>query len=144
MTDSSSKRPPLAGVLETALYVDDVARSVAFYRSLFEFEVLFQTERGAGLSVEDRQVFLLFKKGGTPEPIASEGGAIPPHDGDGQLHMAFAISDDALQDWVERIEAAGIELESRVQWERGGVSIYFRDPDSHLIELVTPGCWRIY
>ena len=28
--------------------------------------------------------------------------------------------------------------------DRGGHSVYFRDPDGHLIELVTPGCWQIY
>jgi len=27
---------------------------------------------------------------------------------------------------------------------RGGHSIYFRDPDGHLLELATPGLWAIY
>ncbi len=26
----------------------------------------------------------------------------------------------------------------------GGTSLYFRDPDGHLLELVTPGIWSIY
>ena len=43
-------RPELTGVLETALYVDDVARAVSFYRNLFEFDVLFENERGAAAS----------------------------------------------------------------------------------------------
>ncbi|PYU59508.1 MAG: glyoxalase, partial [Acidobacteria bacterium] len=29
-------------------------------------------------------------------------------------------------------------------WELGGWSLYFRDPDRHLIELATPGTWSIY
>ena len=31
-----------------------------------------------------------------------------------------------------------------MNWERGGQSIYFRDPDGHLVELATPGIWAIY
>ncbi|HEX5778765.1 MAG TPA: glyoxalase, partial [Xanthobacteraceae bacterium] len=38
----------------------------------------------------------------------------------------------------------GIELESRVDWPRGGKSIYFRDPDGHLLEFATPGLWANY
>jgi catechol 2,3-dioxygenase-like lactoylglutathione lyase family enzyme len=138
------ERPPLEGVLETSLYVDDVAASVAFYRELFDFDVMFQSERGAGLSVEGRQVFLLFRKGGTLEDIHDERGVIPAHDGGGNLHMAFAIPADALERWQERLRDLGIEIEATYHWERGGHSVYFRDPDGHLIELVTPGCWPIY
>ena len=137
-------RPPITGVLETALYVEDVKRSVAFYAELMEFDLLFQSERAAGLSVEGRQVLLLFRRGGTPEPIRSDRGTIPPHDGAGNLHMAFAIPADALEPWEARLEAKGVDIESRYHWERGGHSLYFRDPDGHLIELVTPGCWSIY
>jgi catechol 2,3-dioxygenase-like lactoylglutathione lyase family enzyme len=132
------ERPVLNRVLETALYVDDVARALAFYRSLFEFDVLFESERAAGLSVEGEQVLLLFRRGGTTDPVVTERGVIPPHDGHGQLHMAFAVPADALQGWESRLAEKGVEVEARYAWERGGHSVYFRDPDGHLIELVTP------
>jgi catechol 2,3-dioxygenase-like lactoylglutathione lyase family enzyme len=136
--------PALTRVLETALYVDDVERAVAFYTRVMGLETLFVSERAAGLNVAGEQVLLLFLKGATPQPIVSRRGTIPPHDGDGNLHLAFAVPEDALEEWEATLEANGVELEARYDWERGGHSIYFRDPDGHVIELVTPGCWTIY
>lgn len=136
--------PEVTGVLETALYVDDVARSVAFYQGVFGFEALFESERAAGLDVAGRQVLLLFRKGATTEAIVSERGTIPPHDGDGNLHMAFAVPAESLAQWEDELDERGVGIEARFHWPRGGVSLYFRDPDGHLIELVTPGCWTIY
>ena len=37
-----------------------------------------------------------------------------------------------------------IAIEEKKKWERGGQSLYYRDPDRHLIELATPGTWSIY
>jgi len=136
--------PALDRVLETSLYVDDVERSVAFYRDLFEFDLLFKSARAAGLDVRGKNVLLLFRKGGTPDPIVDDGGTIPPHDGDGSLHLAFAIPAAALAQWEDALAARGIEVVGRYHWERGGRSVYFHDPDGHLIELVTPGCWQTY
>lgn len=136
--------PDLDGILETGLYVDDVARAADFYRRVFEFDVLFISERACGLSVAGKQVLLMFRKGGSKEPIVTERGTIPPHDGDGSLHMAYAVPAGALPAWEERLRAHGVAIEARYDWPRGGSSIYFHDPDGHLIELVTPGCWEIY
>ncbi|MCH7549240.1 MAG: VOC family protein, partial [Candidatus Krumholzibacteriota bacterium] len=61
-------RPELEGVLETALYVDDLERSVAFYKQLFVFELLFRSDRAVGFNVEGRQVLLLFPVPGK-EPV---------------------------------------------------------------------------
>jgi catechol 2,3-dioxygenase-like lactoylglutathione lyase family enzyme len=137
-------RPRVTGVLETGLYVEDVARSRAFYAGLFGFPVLFEDPRLCALDVEGRAVLLLFRKGGTNETVRIPGGTIPPHGGQGELHFAFAIEADDLEPWVERLSGGGVRIESRVAWARGGVSLYFRDPDGHLVELATPGVWATY
>jgi len=134
----------ITGVLETGIYVDDVARSAEFYQRIFGFEPLVGDQRFCALSVSGRQVFLIFKKGGTLEPIELPGGVLPPHDGSGQQHFAFSVPESDLAAWEQKLAENNVEIESRIAWPRGGKSIYFRDPDGHLAELITPGCWAIY
>ncbi len=130
--------PRLDGVLETALYVDDLERSARFYQSLFEFPIIASGERLIALSVEGHQVLLLFKKGGSANlPVT-------PHDGDGRLHLAFAIAASELGAWETWLRERNIPIEEDRVWERGGRSLYFRDPDGHLLEVATPGVWTIY
>lgn len=136
--------PGLQGVLETSLYVSDLERSRSFYSTLFGFRTLTGDRRFCALEVSGRQVLLLFRKGETRVPVDTPGGTIPPHDGEGQLHVAFAIGRDELDAWERRLQTQNTAVESRVGWKRGGKSIYFRDPDGHLIELATPGLWAIY
>jgi catechol 2,3-dioxygenase-like lactoylglutathione lyase family enzyme len=133
--------PEITGVLETSLYVDDVARSKRYYAETFGFQPLVADARFCALSVAGRHVLLLFKKGASTEPMPIPGGVIPPHDGSGEQHLAFAIPASELAAWERRLAGS---IESTVTWPRGGTSLYFRDPDHHLIELVTPGCWAIY
>jgi catechol 2,3-dioxygenase-like lactoylglutathione lyase family enzyme len=137
-------QPQVRGVLETSLYVSDLERSRTFYTHLFGFGVLHQDERFCALDVCGRQVLLLFRKGGATDPLPTPGGTIPPHNGDGDLHLALAIGRDDLDPWERRLQKEAIPVESRVTWARGGKSIYFRDPDGHLLELVTPGVWATY
>ncbi|PYT15878.1 MAG: glyoxalase [Acidobacteria bacterium] len=132
------------GVVETAIHVDDVERSAAFYQRLFELERLAGDDRFCALAVPGHAVFLLFKKGGTLEPVHTPYGIIPPHGGAGRLHFAFKISADSLADCERTLAQEGIAIESKVHWPLGGISIYFRDPDQHCVELITPGCWAVY
>jgi catechol 2,3-dioxygenase-like lactoylglutathione lyase family enzyme len=136
--------PQLDAVLETALYVDDLDRAVRFYRDVLELKPLYEDSRLTAFSVGDRNVLLLFPRGGSLETVHMPGGTIPPHDGAGPLHVAFAIGKDELPAWEERLGANNIAIEGRTTWKRGGESIYFRDPDGHLLELATPGLWAIY
>ena len=66
------------------------------------------------------------------------------HDGSGPVHLAFAIAVEDVAAWDARLAELGISVESRVRWSRGGISIYFRDPDNRSVELATPGIWPCY
>jgi catechol 2,3-dioxygenase-like lactoylglutathione lyase family enzyme len=136
--------PNVTGVLETSLYVEDLPRAIKFYKTIFTFETLFSDARACALSVAGKQVLLLFKKGASQKPHPSWGGIIPPHDGKGNLHMAFSINAAEFEHWENWLEQNGVAIESKVKWQEGGQSLYFRDPDHHAIELATPGTWAIY
>jgi catechol 2,3-dioxygenase-like lactoylglutathione lyase family enzyme len=131
-------------VLETCLYVDDLDRAARFYEDVLGLAVLTSDSRFRAYDVGGQSVLLLFRRGATLETVHMPGGTIPPHDGHGPLHAAFAVGADALAAWEARLAAHGIAIEGRTTWRRGGISIYFRDPDGHLLELATPGLWAIY
>ena len=133
--------PPLAGLLETALYVTDLQRSRDFYQGLMGFPCFMHDERMCALGVPGRGVLLLFRRHGSAKPSHMPNGTIPEHDGDGTLHLAFAIPADALEAWAAHLDAKNIAIESRITWARGGTSLYFRDPDGHSLEVATPGLW---
>lgn len=136
--------PAVTHVLETSLYVADLGRSQQFYQRLFGFECFLRDARMCALGVAEGQVLLLFVHGGSIEPSHTSTGMVPAHDGHGQLHLCFAIAEADLAAWESRLSACAIPIESRVQWPRGGISLYFRDPDGHSLELATPGLWPNY
>jgi catechol 2,3-dioxygenase-like lactoylglutathione lyase family enzyme len=142
----NSRRPTIRGVVESILYTDDPERAVTFYRDTLGFPVLAgDGERFHALDAGGQGVLLLFKRGGTLTPMHVPGsGTIPPHDGQGPHHIAFAIDEVDYAPWRARLTERGVEIESETQWGRGGRSMYFRDPDGHLVELVTPGIWPNY
>jgi catechol 2,3-dioxygenase-like lactoylglutathione lyase family enzyme len=136
--------PKLDGVLETALYTDDMERAQAFYEDVLGLKPIFVDPRLRAYGIAERSVLLIFKRGSTTETVTMPGGTIPPHDGQGPLHVAFAVGKDALAEWETHLAARGVAIEGETKWSRGGRSIYFRDPDGHLLELATPGLWTVY
>ena len=141
MLEATSSRPHVNGILETSLYVERPTRSVEFYRRVFGFEPMDVDEkegitdetRLCAMRAGDRSVLLLFKKGSTTDTDAM-----------GAIHIAFGIARAELTAWEAWLSQQGIPIESRKKWKFGGEALYFRDPDGHLLEVVTPGVWSIY
>lgn len=127
--------PKTTGILETALYVDDLDRAQRFYERIFGLKLVAAADshRLRVLLAGEQQVLLLFKRGGSPD-----------HDGSGQNHMAFAIPRQELAAWERWLAENQIPIVERKKWQYGGESLYFRDPDGHLLEVATPGTWPVY
>lgn len=128
----------IESILETSLYVADLERSRNFYGDVLGLEVVEVGERLCAMRLADRQILLLCLKGASATLMP--GG----HDGDGRFHLALAVPLSDLAEWEAQLRKHGVAIEEKHTWESGGQSLYFRDPDQHLIELATPGTWSIY
>ncbi len=142
MTDRPAA-PPLGRVLETGLYVDDLARAAAFYEGVMGLAPMLADGRFIAYPVGGT-VLLLFKRGTSDTTIIMPFGTIPPHEGAGRLHFAFAIEAADLPAWRAHLESHNVVIEGEAHWPKGGVSLYFRDPDGNLAEIATPGLWANY
>jgi catechol 2,3-dioxygenase-like lactoylglutathione lyase family enzyme len=135
--------PRVRRTLETALYCTDLATTAAFYQRLLNATPMLSGDRLVALDAGEQTVLLLFQKGNSGS-LDTPGGLVPGHDGAGPVHVAFAIDATDLPAWDARLAELGIAIESRVRWDRGGASLYFRDPDNRSVELATPGIWPSY
>jgi catechol 2,3-dioxygenase-like lactoylglutathione lyase family enzyme len=135
--------PRVHRILETALYCEDLARTAAFYQTLLNATPMLSGDRLVALDAGQQTVLLLFQRGNSG-PLETAGGLVPGHDGEGPVHLAFAIDAGEVDAWETRLAELGIAIETRVKWPRGGVSVYFRDPDGRSVELATPGLWPSY
>ncbi len=137
--------PAIHGVLETAIYVDDLDRAVEFYRRVLGFELMSDGPRLRAMAVPvpsgaSGQVLLIGERGAS----LNMGGPLPDHDGSGPLHLAFAVPRSTIDEWAERLRDCDVPILARMEWQRGGVSLYFHDPDGHVVELASPGVWPNY
>ena len=136
--------PKLDGILETAIHTEDMPRARAFYEGVLGLAPIYADDRLSAYAVAGHDVLLVFKKGATGNTVTLPSGTIPGHGGDGALHVAFAIGKEELDRWEKHLDDRGVAIEGRNDWSRGGRSVYFRDPDGHLLELATPGLWSVY
>jgi catechol 2,3-dioxygenase-like lactoylglutathione lyase family enzyme len=136
--------PRIERVLESALYVADMQRAVQFFEGVLGLSQMVSGERLTAFDAGAHGVLLVFKKGASNADIPGKGGVVPGHDGSGPIHMAFAITAESYEEWKTHLGRHNVAIRSEVSWQRGGRSIYFDDPDGHVLELATPGLWANY
>src|SRR5881628_3559239 len=115
------------GVLETCLYATDLDAAAKFYGETLGLQLV--------AHVAERHVFfrcgagmlLVFDAERTATSAGQVGGVpVPSHGTHGAGHVCFRIAPDALPHWRERLESAGVAIESEIDWPRGGSSLYVR------------------
>ena len=133
--------PEIQGVMETAVYVDDMDLAEHFYRDVLGLECMF---KGDGLIAFDagfKSALLVFHRDGRFEDLVTPGGTIPGHNSAGHAHFAFRVSMESYERWKQHMAERDIEIISEVTWPAGGLSFYFNDPDGNVLEMATPGNW---
>ena len=130
---------PIRCIVEAALYIDDLDAAETFYRDVLGLACIGkEAGRHVFFQAGEQQVLLVFHAEST-----KNGDHLPPHGARGSGHIALGIATEALDQWRERLARLGVPIEREQSWERGGRSLYFRDPGGNLLELVTPGIWGL-
>lgn len=138
--------PEVMGLVEAALFVKELRTARDFYRRVLGLETLQESRDGCVFAAGDGRVLLLVSEEKARIPSGTPGGVVPPSlvgpgASSGAGHIAFGVDEGQLDAWRVRLVREGVEVLSEVAWEEGARSLYFRDPDGHLVELVTPGLW---
>jgi catechol 2,3-dioxygenase-like lactoylglutathione lyase family enzyme len=135
--------PALAGVLETALYAEDLDAAEAFYSGILGLQKI---SRGGNRHVFYRcgpGVLLIFNSEETVKPHEPGALPVPPHGTKGQGHVCFRVDGNEIGAMAERLKAAGVDIEADFHWPNGGRSIYFRDPAGNSLECAEPRIWGL-
>jgi len=137
MTDKTS----LDGLLEAALYADDLDAAERFYGEVLGLEKITR--------VDDRHVFfrvgdmvlLIFNPARTITGSSNPALPVPPHGAQGQGHLCFRATAPQIAAWSEALMADGVAIEADFHWPNGARSIYFRDPAGNSLEIAEPRLW---
>jgi len=146
--EKDDDKPTLNGLVETALFVEDLPRASDFYGQVLGLRKVTASDTGCVFRVADQRYLLIVSRKAAHTPNKTASGdvlppcALPQHNGRGPGHIAFGISQDAVDSWRERLAKHDVDLLSEISWESRARSLYFRDPDGHMIELATPGIWE--
>jgi catechol-2,3-dioxygenase len=92
-------------ILETFLYAEDLEATSTFYKAVLHLAPVHIDNRMCALRVSEENFLLLFKAGAPKEAIPVPGGEIPPHDGDGPMHVAFSINPSDVSLWTQHLQA---------------------------------------
>jgi lactoylglutathione lyase len=127
---------PVRHLFETHLTVSDLQRSIGFYRDVVGLKLAFEaSERNVAflwIGESGRSMLGLWSLGTTPLGLI--------------LHLAFDVALDDLLEAPKRLKTQGIKplsffgIESAepsvISW-MPAASVYFRDPDGHMLEYLS-------
>ncbi|AZO39433.1 glyoxalase/bleomycin resistance/extradiol dioxygenase family protein [Mesorhizobium sp. M2A.F.Ca.ET.037.01.1.1] len=131
-----------SAILESALYVTNLAAAETFYRDIIGLEPLGKVEGRHVFFRCGDGVLLLFNAEATKIPPAPDARLkVPPHGTAGEGHLCFAATADEIAAWRKHLAANNIAIESDFEWPQGGHSIYIRDPSGNSIEFAEPRIW---
>jgi catechol 2,3-dioxygenase-like lactoylglutathione lyase family enzyme len=131
-------------ILESALYVTDLAAAKAFYGEVLGLEQISELDGRHVFFRCGHGVLLLFNAEATRQPPAPDAVLpVPPHGAVGPGHACFAANADEITRWKASLEAGCVTVEADFEWPGGGRSIYFRDPSGNSLEFAEPRVWGL-
>ena len=133
-----------SAVLESALYVTDLAAAEQFYGDILGLEPAGKVEGRHAFFKCGTGIVLLFNADATRHaPLPDARLPVPPHGAAGEGHLCFAATEAEIDGWKARLTAHNVAIEAEFEWPRGGRSIYFRDPSGNSLEFANPSIWGL-
>ena len=134
---------PITGILETALYAEDLDAAEAFYADVLGFEKITRADNRHIFFRVGASVLLIFNPNETIHPAPEGALPVPAHGAKGQGHACFRLDSDRFHAVIERLVTEGVSIESDFLWPNGARSIYFRDPAGNSLECAEPKLWGL-
>jgi catechol 2,3-dioxygenase-like lactoylglutathione lyase family enzyme len=132
-----------AAVLESALYVDDLAQAEAFYGGVLGLDFVGKVEARHAFFRCGAGIVLLFNAAATRLAAPDAKLPVPVHGASGQGHLCFRASSHEIDQWIKHLKGHGVAIEADFIWPGGGRSIYFRDPSGNSLEFGEPEIWGL-
>ena len=134
--------PKPQGILEAALYVDDLDVAEAFYGGVLGLKRISRHGNRHVFYRVGGTILLLFNATETRLPTDNPRLPVPPHGTTGDGHVCFAMAGDDLDRLTDALAQAGVPVEADFRWPNGARSVYFRDPAGNSIEYAEPHLWE--
>lgn len=131
------------GVLEAAVYVDDLDKAEGFYAGVVGLDVITRHDPRHVFFACGPSVVLAFNAEETVVPPGEGKLPVPPHGAKGAGHICFSVPGEDLDGWVAHLGDEGIEVEADFHWPHGPRSIYVRDPAGNSVEFAEPKLWGL-
>ncbi|TLD27572.1 hypothetical protein E2P81_ATG10860 [Venturia nashicola] len=163
--------PKIGHMLETCLYIRRMEVAVNFYKDILGLENYMTTKRLSGFNIGPTTLLLFHLgdtmkdqnysgtpgrgqiAGHGPDPsiintLGLQNSTVAPKNGTNhpevslKLHYALAVEkrEDVFA-WEAHLAKNNVHIHSTMDWDRGGRSVYFYDPDGHVGEIVSRGIW---
>ena len=117
----------IESVNAVGLTVSDLERSIAFYKDLFDFDLIEKlSNAGTAYLKIGEMILALTEKSGFA--ASAESGSV----------VSFFVDEGDFEDSVDELEELGIPVVYGPENIRGGQVLVFSDPDGNRIELAYP------
>lgn len=121
---------PTDDIVSVRYLVDDVAAAVAFYRDVFDFDVVLEVDP-VFAEVKRKNLRLLLAGAGSSAGQAMTDGEVPGPGGWNRIH--FVVDD--LDAEMRRVEERGARFRNEVVEGPAGRQVLVVDPAGNLVEL---------
>ncbi|KUJ81906.1 VOC family protein [Ruegeria profundi] len=133
--------PVPEGILEAALYVDDLAAAERFYGEILSLEkIQHDAERHVFFRVGS-SVLLLFNADETEKSPGNTQFPVPPHGARGPGHVCLILTREQIDVMRKHLLDWNIPIDSEFDWPNGARSLYVRDPSGNSVEFAERHLW---